>query len=77
VEDWVGFAVRNGTPDDAIQRLNTAINRALVKPSVREAFGKLGAEPAGGTPKAYGELIDAQLTHWAKVVQESGIKMHQ
>ena len=77
VEDWVGFAVRNGTPDDAIRRLNTAINRALVKPSVREAFGKLGAEPAGGTPKAYGELIDAQLTHWAKVVQESGIKMHQ
>src|SRR5262245_41571987 len=77
VEDWVGFAVKSGTPIETIQQLNAAVNRALAKPNVRESFGKLGAEPAGGTAKAYGELIDAQLAHWARVVQESGIKMHQ
>ena len=76
VEDWVGFAVKTGTPDDIVIRLNAAINRALAQPSVREAFAKLGAEPAGGTAAAYGELVNAQLARWAKVVNDSGMKMH-
>jgi tripartite-type tricarboxylate transporter receptor subunit TctC len=76
VEDWVGFAVKTGTPDDIVIRLNAAINQALAQPSVREAFAKLGAEPAGGTSVAYGELVNAQLARWAKVVNDSGMKMH-
>jgi tripartite-type tricarboxylate transporter receptor subunit TctC len=77
VEDWVGFAVKNGTPNDIVTRLNMAINKALASPQVREAFAKVGAEPAGGTPGAYGEFVKAQLAHWAKIVKDSGIKMHQ
>lgn len=77
VEDWVGFAVRSGTPNDVINRLNEAINKALGKPKVRDAFARVGAEPAGGTPQAYGELIKSQVAHWATVVKDSGIKMGQ
>jgi tripartite-type tricarboxylate transporter receptor subunit TctC len=77
VEDWVGFAVKSGTPNEAVTRLNAAINQALSKPKVREAFARVGAEPAGGTPAAYGELVKSQVAHWAKVVKDSGIKMGQ
>src|SRR5882757_5798448 len=35
VEDWVGFAVKSGTPDEAVTALNAAINKALSKPKVR------------------------------------------
>jgi tripartite-type tricarboxylate transporter receptor subunit TctC len=77
VEDWVGFAVKSGTPNDVISRLNEALNKALSKPKIREAFARVGAEPAGGTPLAYGELIRSQVVHWAKVVKDSGIKMGQ
>jgi tripartite-type tricarboxylate transporter receptor subunit TctC len=77
VEDWVGFAVKSGTPNDIIARLNEAINKALGKPKVREAFARVGAEPAGGTPLAYGDLIKSQVAHWASVVKDSGIKMGQ
>lgn len=77
VEDWVGFAVKSGTPDEIIVRLNEAINKALSKPKVREAFARVGAEPAGGTSLAYGELIKSQVAHWASVVKDSGIKMGQ
>jgi tripartite-type tricarboxylate transporter receptor subunit TctC len=77
VEDWVGFAVKNGTPSDIVMRLNMATNKALAAPQVREAFAKVGAEPAGGTPGAYGEFVKAQLAHWGKVVKGSGIKVHQ
>ena len=77
VEDWVGFAVKSGTPNDVIARLNEAINKALSKPKVREAFARVGAEPAGGTPLAYGDLIKSQAAHWASVIKDSGIKMSQ
>jgi tripartite-type tricarboxylate transporter receptor subunit TctC len=74
VEDWVGFAVRRGVAKDTVAQLNEAINRALQKPSVREAFAKLGAEPVGGSSEAFGELVKSQVQHWKKVVAEAGIK---
>ncbi len=77
VEDWVGFAVKSGTPDNIIMRLNAAINTALGMPKVREAFARLGAEPAGGTPAAYGDLMKSQIAHWEKIVKDANIKMHQ
>jgi tripartite-type tricarboxylate transporter receptor subunit TctC len=46
VEDWTGFAVKRGTPKDVVVQLNAAINKAIAKPSVRDALAKLGAEPA-------------------------------
>jgi tripartite-type tricarboxylate transporter receptor subunit TctC len=77
VEDWVGFAVKSGTSNEVIARQNVAINKALATPRVREAFAKLGAEPAGGTPESYGQLVSSQLAHWAKVVEASGMKLQQ
>jgi tripartite-type tricarboxylate transporter receptor subunit TctC len=77
VEDWVGFAVKSGTPNETITRLNAAINKALSDPKVREAFTRVGAEPAGGTPAAFGDLVKSQAEHWAKVLKDAGIKMSQ
>jgi len=76
-EDWVGLSVKGGTPPDIITRLNIAINKALASASVREAFAKLGAEPVGGTPEAFGAHFNNELSHWAKVVKDSGIKLQQ
>jgi tripartite-type tricarboxylate transporter receptor subunit TctC len=77
VEDYVGFAVKSGTSSEIVARLNQTIDRALLKPKVRDAFVKLGAEPAGGTSAAFGALISEQVAHWERVVREAGIKMPQ
>jgi tripartite-type tricarboxylate transporter receptor subunit TctC len=77
IQDWFGFLVKAGTPNEIVVRLNGAINRALVKPRVREAIEKIAAEPAGGTPAEFGQFLNAQLDHWSRVVKQSGIKMHQ
>jgi tripartite-type tricarboxylate transporter receptor subunit TctC len=77
VDSWVGYLVKSGTPQDIVMRLNGAINKVLAKPRVQEAFAKLGAEPAGGTPTEFGRFVSSELAYWAKVVKESGIKMHQ
>jgi tripartite-type tricarboxylate transporter receptor subunit TctC len=77
VEDYVGFAVKSGTPNEIVARLNQAIDRALLKPKVRDAFAKLGAEPAGGSSAVFGALISAQVAHWERVVTKAGITMPQ
>ena len=75
VEDWTGFAVKRGTPKETVAQLNAAINKALEKPSLRDAFAKIGAEPAGGTVDQYGGLVSQQIEHWKTVV--TGIKVSQ
>jgi tripartite-type tricarboxylate transporter receptor subunit TctC len=75
VEDWTGFAVRHGTPKETVARLNTAINKALEKPTVLEALAKIGAEPAGGTPEQFGRMVGDQVAHWHKVVSDAGIEV--
>ena len=74
IEDWLGFVVKSGTPDAVIDILNKAISKALAQPSVREAFAKIAAEPAGGTPGQFGAHIKSQMAHWSKVVKDAGIK---
>jgi tripartite-type tricarboxylate transporter receptor subunit TctC len=76
-EDWVGFTVKTGTPNDIVIKLNDAMNRALAKPKVRGALAKLGAEPAGGTPADFSSLLKTQIAYWGRVVKESGIKLPQ
>jgi tripartite-type tricarboxylate transporter receptor subunit TctC len=77
IQDWFGLVVKSGTPNDVIVRINEAVNKALVKPRVREAIMKIAAEPSGGTPAEFGQFLGTQLAHWAKVVKDSGIKMQQ
>ena len=77
IQDWFGILAKTGTPTEIITRLNSAVNKALAKPRVREAVEKMAATPAGGTPDEFGQFLRAQLAHWSKVVRESGIKMNQ
>ena len=75
VEDWVGYAVKTGTPDEIVTRLNAAINKMLTQEKMREALARVGAEPAGGTTAQFGDLVKSQVAHWGKVVKVSGIKV--
>jgi tripartite-type tricarboxylate transporter receptor subunit TctC len=74
-EDWVGFAVRAGTPNGVVVQLNESIARALAKPKVRDAFAKLGAEVQGGSSADFGKFIADQSALWTNVVKVSGIKL--
>ena len=77
VQDWVGYLVKTGTPKEVVIRLNEAINKSLAKPAIRASLTKLGAEPAGGGPDEFAKFLSSQTAYWAKVVKDSGMKMHQ
>jgi tripartite-type tricarboxylate transporter receptor subunit TctC len=77
IQDWFGWLVKSGTPNEIVVHLNERINHALAKPRLREAIEKMAAEPAGGTPAEFGQFLGVQLTHWSTVIKQSGIKLQQ
>jgi len=77
IQDWFGILVKTGTSPEIVARLNQALNSALAKPRIRDAIAKMAAEPAGGTPDAFGKFLRAQIAHWGQVVKDANIKMHQ
>ncbi len=71
---WTGVIAPAGLPKPILERLNTAVNRAIQSQAFKERFGTIGDEPAGGTPEEFGTLIRVELAKWRDVVKRSGAK---
>jgi len=72
---WFGFLAPAGTPKDVVARLNAEFNKALQQPDLRKRLGEEGADPLGGTPEQFGDLIRTDSVRWAKTVKESGVRL--
>lgn len=77
VEDYVGFAVKSGTPEAVVRRLNEAVSRVMHDPKIRDSFEKLGAAPADGSQSDFADFIRSQVSYWGRIVKDSGIKLPQ
>lgn len=76
-EDWSGILVRSSTPAPVIAKLNAAVNKVLKSDKVRDALVKLGVDPGGGSPEAFGALVHAEVARWSKVIKDADIKISQ
>jgi tripartite-type tricarboxylate transporter receptor subunit TctC len=72
--NWQGVIAPAGTPRDIVQKLNTAINRVLAMPEVRDILLGQGNQIGGGTPEEFAAMIKAEATKWAKVVKDARIQ---
>src|SRR5437764_13455658 len=75
-EDWNGLMLKTGTPPAVTARLNEAVNKALKTDKVRDALAKLGTDPGGGAPEAFGTLVRGEIARWSKVIKDAGIKIN-
>lgn len=69
-DQWYGVVAPAATPPERVARLNAEIIRALAQADVMNALAAEGAVAIAGTPAAFGELIAAETTRWAKVVSQ-------
>ena len=69
---WFGVGTPKGTPREAVDKMNAAVNRALADPKMRARLADLGGAPIPGTPEDFGKVIVAETEKWAKVVAASG-----
>jgi tripartite-type tricarboxylate transporter receptor subunit TctC len=73
VDIWFGLLAPAGTPADAVELYNTAINAFLRSPEVAGTLAKQGLVTAGGPPAALGDLIAHDMAKWQQVIQQAGI----
>ena len=73
-DQWYGIVAPAGTPADVVARFNAAINKALASPEVAQQLAAEGALPMQTTPKAFAELIAAEIPRWKEVVRAGNVK---
>lgn len=73
---WYGLAAPGATPRAIIDRLNADVRKVLSEVEVKQQLANLGIdEPAPGTPEQLAELVRGELTKWARVVKDAGVKV--
>lgn len=74
IEFWIGFAAPAGTPPQIIDQLNRAISAALHTPAAQARVKDMGMEVIANTPAQAAALTDREMTRWAAVIKQNGIK---
>jgi tripartite-type tricarboxylate transporter receptor subunit TctC len=72
---WLGVMAPKGTPKEVITFLNTAINKVIELPAVKEVWAKQGAIPLVKTPAEFDAYLRKDIEKWANVVKVSGAKI--
>jgi tripartite-type tricarboxylate transporter receptor subunit TctC len=73
VSSGFGLFAPTGTPRTIIDRIHSALVKALNDPAVKENLAKQGAEVVASTPEQYDQFNRAEIAKWIKVVREAGI----
>ena len=60
---------------EVIDRLNVALNKAVMSPALSTTLEKLGAEPAQSTPDEFAATLKKEVASWGKVIHDAGIKL--
>jgi tripartite-type tricarboxylate transporter receptor subunit TctC len=75
VNAWSGVITTAGVSRAVLDRLNAAVNRAILEPKTKELLFALGSEGGGGTPEEFAALIRRDSAKWAEVIKRSGAKI--
>ena len=75
VTTWYALWGIRGTPKEAIDRLYQETAKALALPDMREIWASQGADPGGQRPEEFAVLVKSEISKWAKVVKDAGVKI--
>jgi tripartite-type tricarboxylate transporter receptor subunit TctC len=69
VEAFTGIAAPAGTPPEIVQRLNTAINEAVLSPEVDGRFKQMMFVPDTMSVNQFKAFLDQQASKWGTLVK--------
>jgi len=72
---WYGFHAPAGTPKPIIDKINTAMAKALKSPEMRERFASVGVSAVSTTPAEYMSFVEAEMAKWGKLIHAIGVKV--
>jgi tripartite-type tricarboxylate transporter receptor subunit TctC len=68
INTWNALLAPKGTSAAIVNKLNSAIGRAMADPEVTAAFEKAGAIPETSTPAETAAFINSQITKWNAII---------
>jgi tripartite-type tricarboxylate transporter receptor subunit TctC len=71
---WAGVIAPVGLPKPLLVKLNDAVNKAMVAPTLKERYAANGTETVGGTPEAFGAFIKREIEKYAVLSKKIGLK---
>lgn len=71
---WTVFYAPKGTPQEALNVLSAALNKALAKPEVHEKLLQLGIEPQRKSMEELKVFGATEKEKWGKLIQAAGLK---
>lgn len=74
IDVWFALYAPVKTPADIVARLNAEARRYLDSPEAKEAYGKVGHEPAASSGEAVRARIAAEQKNFAKAVKDAKLK---
>lgn len=75
VATWYALWAPKGTPADIIDRITKELQAALQEHAIKEAWERNGSDVPTATGAEFGTFVAAEVTRWAKVAKEAGVKM--
>ena len=70
-----GIYAATRTPKEVIAFLNAEFRKALETAEVREKYLTQGVEASGSTPEELRAMVLAEISQWAKVVKDAGMRI--
>jgi len=71
---WYGMVAPAGLPPAVLDKLAGEIVKGTKSADMQGALIKQGAEPVGSTPREFTAFIKTEMTKYAKVIREAGIR---
>jgi tripartite-type tricarboxylate transporter receptor subunit TctC len=71
---WAGMFGPAGMPEEAVNVLAGAVQKALEKPEVRGRFASSGTDAFWSGPQEFEAFVKTELVNWTAMIKEAGIE---
>lgn len=75
VDGWMGMAAPSGTPQEIVQKLQSAVAAAFAEDATRAQLKSIGLVPAANTPAAFAAELDRERETWKRVIAKLGLTL--
>ena len=75
VTTWYGVLTPIGVPAPILTKLHADMVRVIQLPDVQERFFSEGGDPVANTPGEFRTFIERELSKWARIAKEAGVKV--
>jgi len=72
---WYGLLAPAGISPEIVSRLNSEVNTLLRTPSVKDTLSRHGFRLLASTPSQFAAYMRTEGEKWARVIQQSGVRI--